>query len=65
MAAPARLMNRNNTLGLGFLIAANVVSLMLAAGIDTANLLAMMAVTLARAVSVHAPPQLVWLGMDL
>ena len=61
----ARLATKQSAAGLGLLVGANLVSLLLATGIATANSPAFGLPILLSALSVYVPPQLVWLGVDV
>jgi len=61
----ARLASRGKAKGLWLLLGANALSLVIATGIAAANFPAFNFSTLLSAFSLYAPPQLVWLGVDL
>jgi hypothetical protein len=61
----ARLATKESAAGLGVLAGANLVSLLLATAIATANSPAFALPIVLSVLSVYVPPQLVWFGVDL
>ncbi len=61
----ARLVTKQSAAGPGLLAGANLVSLLLATAIATANSPAFTGPVVLSVLSVYVPPQLVWFGIDI